>query len=195
MNAMESRQEATAFFNRVQELRKTPMPLIDGETFEQWHAKKTASDYAKLPLTLWIEESAVGDSKPFQFETLNQASAAFRAFTRDNDLGGSGCGRCVIRKGFDRRGPVVAHVSFNGRVWAGAPHEWNNKTALLMDVGQSKSYVITISNKNGVKTHSDKMDFEAVRAWVKKARKSLSFTISEWNGETYMHEVKKERFA
>lgn len=117
----------------LQKEMSKPLPIIDGETYEEWNAKKMARDYAALPLTLWIEESAVGDSEPFVFKTLNEASAAYMAFLTKNDLGGREAGRCVIRKGFDRRAEVVAHVSFNGRVWAGEARNWTPKTELLFE--------------------------------------------------------------
>jgi hypothetical protein len=121
-----------SFYNQVQQLRSKPSPVIDGETFEQWSAKKKVSDYASLPLVVMIEDSALGESEPIKCETLNQASKAFQAFIDENNLGSRDAGRCVIRKGFGRSPEqIVAHVSYNGRVWAGAP--WEERGELLFD--------------------------------------------------------------
>lgn len=65
-------------------------------------------------LTMQVVNSAVGNSEPMAFETLNQASAAYRAFCLENGFGASEAGRCMICQG----GRVVAEVSYNGKVWA-----------------------------------------------------------------------------
>lgn len=69
-------------------------------------------------LTLKIVRSAVGTSQHFPFSTLNEASAKYRAFLSQNDLDMHGAGHCYIYDGKK----IVAHVSFNGKVWAGAKY-------------------------------------------------------------------------
>ena len=111
---------------------KTNLPIIGGETYEEFAVKKAARDYAALPLVVTIEDSALGDSEPIKCETLNQASAAFLAFIQENNLGSRDAGRCVIRKGYGRAPEqIVAHVSYNGKVWAGSVQEWTAETELL----------------------------------------------------------------
>lgn len=66
-------------------------------------------------MTLQVLRSAVGNGPVTPFETLNQASAAYRAFIEQNGFGAREAGACVIRDG----SKVVAHVSYNGKVWAG----------------------------------------------------------------------------
>ena len=63
-----------------------------------------------------IVGSDLGDSEFIPITTLNEASARYRAFIEANNLGGSQAGSCHIYSG----GQIVAHVSYNGRVWAGA---------------------------------------------------------------------------
>jgi len=58
---------------------------------------------------------------------LNDASAAFRAFCCENGLGAREAGNCQIWSG-DK---VVAHVSFNGNIWAGAT--WKRNGDLLFN--------------------------------------------------------------
>lgn len=65
--------------------------------------------------TLQVLRSAVGNSPVTPFETLNQASALYRAFIAKNGFGASEAGECVIRDG----AKVVARISYNGKVWAG----------------------------------------------------------------------------
>lgn len=59
--------------------------------------------------------SAVGSSEAFPVSTLNQASAAYRAFLDSNNLGSREAGRCLIRQGKK----IVAFVGFNGCVFPG----------------------------------------------------------------------------
>jgi hypothetical protein len=75
------------------------------------------------PLTVQILNSVLGNGPVVPCVTLNQASAAYRAFIDQNGLGSSEAGRCVIRQG--RK--VVAHVSYNGKVWPGANYHANTQ--------------------------------------------------------------------
>ncbi len=71
------------------------------------------------PHTLQIRRSAFGSSPRIPFQTLNQASAAYRAFIDKHGIGSSEAGVCVI---LNHAGAIVGHVSYNGRVWLG--EEW-----------------------------------------------------------------------
>ena len=68
-----------------------------------------------------IVGSDLGDSEFIPITTLNEASARYRAFIEANNLGGSQAGSCHIYSG----GQIVAHVSYNGRVWGRpSPRDW-----------------------------------------------------------------------
>lgn len=84
-------------------------------------------------MTFQVLRSAVGKSKEVPFVTLNEASAAYRAFIEENGFGGRDAGICVIKS----EGKVVAHVSYNGKVWAGSPVNWTGATELLFNPYQS----------------------------------------------------------
>jgi len=60
-----------------------------------------------------IVGSAVGNSEFIPMTTLNDASTAFRAFCDANGFGARDAGDCQIWQG-DK---IVAHVSYNGKVW------------------------------------------------------------------------------
>ena len=62
-----------------------------------------------------IVGSDFGDSEFVPITTLNEASARYRAFIIANNLGASQAGQCLIYS----ENQVVAHVSYNGRVWEG----------------------------------------------------------------------------
>lgn len=81
-------------------------------------------------MTLLIVKSAFGPVPPVEVFTLNQASAAFIAFTEHNNLGGNEAGECLLKIG----GKVVAHVSFNGRVWAG--RRWFSGAKPIFEPGE-----------------------------------------------------------
>ena len=73
------------------------------------------------PLTVKIVGSDMGDSPEVPINTLNDASAKYRAFIEENGLGASGAGRCLIMQS----GKVVGRVSYNGKVWEGNTHTPN----------------------------------------------------------------------
>ncbi len=78
--------------------------------------------------------SAVGDSEFIPLETLNQASAAFRAFCDENGFSARDAGDCQIWNG----SKPVAHVSYNGNIWQGCyPYDEGdllfNNTGLVWD--------------------------------------------------------------
>lgn len=62
-----------------------------------------------------IVGSECGNSPEVPIETLNDASAKYRAFIAENGLGASGAGSCYILQ----NKKIVAHVSYNGKVWEG----------------------------------------------------------------------------
>lgn len=78
-------------------------------------------------LKIRITRSIYGDCAPIPFFTLNQASAAYRAFIERHGLGGSEAGQCLIMNG----SKVVANVAYNGRIFEGAPDEWTPSTKQL----------------------------------------------------------------
>jgi hypothetical protein len=57
--------------------------------------------------------------KRFQVATFEQAS---RMFCVARDKSGEGASRTPTPKIVDERGDVIGHVSYNGRVWAGASY-------------------------------------------------------------------------
>jgi hypothetical protein len=85
--------------------------------------------WAMNALTVQIIASAVGSSPVMPFATLNEASEAYRAFLNENDLGSRDAGRCIIRQG----GKVVAHISYNGKVWPG--ERWVAESVPIFDPG------------------------------------------------------------
>lgn len=68
-------------------------------------------------LNLQVIRSAAGKSPMIPIGTLNDASAIYREFIESNGFGASEAGQCLITRGNE----VVAHVSYNGKVWAGKP--------------------------------------------------------------------------
>lgn len=57
-------------------------------------------------------------------------SEAYRRTIDALDLGASRAPRCDI---LDSEGNVVAHCSYNGRIWAGSRHDWQPGSAPLYD--------------------------------------------------------------
>lgn len=70
-------------------------------------------------LTCRITGSDAGSCAPMQCDTLNQASAAYRAFIKENFFGASEAGTCRIYA----NGRQVAYVSYNGKVWSGTHYQ------------------------------------------------------------------------
>ncbi|WP_439398602.1 hypothetical protein ACRQ5Q_14820 [Bradyrhizobium sp. PMVTL-01] len=73
-------------------------------------------------------------TKAVAVATFEQASSRVLAFIKDGNLG-AGCGPSLEPftggKIVDDRGNVIAHVSYNGRVWPGS--EWKPGTKPLHD--------------------------------------------------------------
>lgn len=65
-----------------------------------------------------------------QIDSYAEASELFCA-TRD--AYGEGASRTPTALLVYEDGRVVGHVSYNGRVWAGAPQSWTGDTALFYD--------------------------------------------------------------
>lgn len=74
-----------------------------------------------MNMTIRVVGSGAGSSQHFPIQTLNEASAKYRAFLDAQGLGSREAGRCFIYQS----GKAVAHVSFNGRVWAGRAYKPN----------------------------------------------------------------------
>lgn len=62
--------------------------------------------------------------------SLAEASAMFVEARDKSGLGGSQTPTPMI---YDAEGKLVAHVSYNGRVWAGDPRDWKPGTKPLME--------------------------------------------------------------
>lgn len=86
---------------------------------------------AKPELYCVIVGSAVGNSDFIPLTTLNDASAAFRAFCDENGFGARDAGDCQIWQG----NKIVAHVSYNGKVWEG--ETWTRDAKPIFDPYQS----------------------------------------------------------
>lgn len=59
--------------------------------------------------------------RQFKVQSLGQVSAAYRDLLTKMDLGSSQAPRCLI---VDGAGTIHAHVSYNGRVWAGEVYHY-----------------------------------------------------------------------
>lgn len=84
---------------------------------------------AKPQLYCVIIGSAVGNSEFIPITTVNQASAAFRAFCAENGFGARDAGSCKIYAG----GKQVGYVSYNGRVWEGREADWKSGATPIFD--------------------------------------------------------------
>ncbi len=72
-------------------------------------------------MTMEIQTSPIGPIPRRPVATIEEASRIF-CLIRDRLRGGSSeFGNTLIR---DESGVVVAHVSYNGAVWWGAPENW-----------------------------------------------------------------------
>lgn len=85
----------------------TPLTTLEREQLEMVLDKHS--------MTLHVTKTALGNAPAVEIQTLNQASALYRAFLRRNNLGAREAGQALIK----HQGKVVAHVGFNGTVWAG----------------------------------------------------------------------------
>jgi len=68
--------------------------------------------------------------KRYQVESFKQASEMFCAV---RDKAGEGSSRTPTTLIVDEQGRVVGHVTYNGRVWAGLPTEWQVGTRPIYD--------------------------------------------------------------
>jgi hypothetical protein len=68
--------------------------------------------------------------KRYEVADLEQASRMFCAARDKSGLGMSRISEPLIT---DEHGTVVAYVSYNGRVWAGAPQDWNVDSKPIYD--------------------------------------------------------------
>ena len=68
--------------------------------------------------------------KRYQVETFQQASEVFCAA---RDKSGNGASRTPSPLILDEHGGAIGYVSYNGRVWAGAPQAWLSGTQPLYD--------------------------------------------------------------
>lgn len=72
---------------------------------------------------------AIINGKTFEATTFEQVSRAYRETIEMLGLGASETPRCLITKG----GKVIAHVTYNGRVWPGKPSDWSATLRPLYD--------------------------------------------------------------
>jgi hypothetical protein len=63
-------------------------------------------------------------------ESLTEASAKFCAA---RDTAGTGASETPTPMLYNAAGVLIAHISFNGRVWAGHPREWTPETKPMME--------------------------------------------------------------
>lgn len=79
----------------------------------------------KVPYTM-----AIGKRR-YAVSSLAEASAMFCAA---RDKAGTGASQTPTPMVFDAAtGKLVAHVSYNGRVWAGHPRDWTPRTKPLLE--------------------------------------------------------------
>lgn len=69
--------------------------------------------------------------KRFQVASSEEAS---RMFCAARDRMGEGSSRTPSPKIVDERGDVIGHVSYNGRVWAGASYVADNDSGCKFDI-------------------------------------------------------------
>ena len=79
----------------------------------------------------WNEPVDSGKKQRVTVADLADASKVCRTFIERNDLGGGNWTGGEITKD----GKVVAHVSYNGRVWDGRSKDWTNATTCRHNVG------------------------------------------------------------
>lgn len=70
----------------------------------------------------------IGGAKPAPFASLESTSAAYVAMRDRKGWTMRNAPECAI---LDDQGQPVAHVSYNGRIWAGMPRDWHPDTQLL----------------------------------------------------------------
>ena len=71
-----------------------------------------------------------GCGKPVPFVSFEATSEAYVDFCNCNGLTISSQPGCTI---MNADGKAAAHVSYNGRVWAGGRKEWTPETPMLFD--------------------------------------------------------------
>ncbi len=71
--------------------------------------------------------ATVGNRR-FPVTSWQQVSDAYTAAIDALDIGASKTPPCLI---INRKGRVIAHVSFNGRVWEGTPQDWHPRMTPL----------------------------------------------------------------
>lgn len=77
-----------------------------------------------FPLRLWI------GSDRYDVNSFEEASKTFTDLRDAKDWGSRATPHVIIE---DSTGAIVAHVSYNGRVWGGNAHSWAPGTAPLYD--------------------------------------------------------------
>ena len=70
----------------------------------------------------------IGSAKPVPFVSLEATSAAYAAMRERKGWTMRNAPQCAI---LDDQGQPVAHVSYNGRIWAGMPRDWRSDAAPL----------------------------------------------------------------
>ena len=70
-----------------------------------------------------LQYIAVVGERRFPVQSWQQVSAAYTNAIDALNLGASQAPQCIIKA---RNGRVVAHISYNGKVWRGGPECWQS---------------------------------------------------------------------
>ncbi len=81
-------------------------------------------------MTMEIAATPCGPLRPTAVRTIEEASAIFRAIRDRLEAGSLEMSEALIR---DEMGIIVAHVSYNGRVWWGAPESWTPESKAIFN--------------------------------------------------------------
>lgn len=81
-----------------------------------------------------LELQAVINGKGFPVESWKQVSDAYRRTIEHLGLGASNTPECTI---VTPQGQVVAHCSFNGKIWAGGCWHWTPGSVPIYDPTRS----------------------------------------------------------
>lgn len=82
---------------------------------------------AKAPAAML---TMVVGKRRYSVSSLAEASAMFCAA---RDKAGTGASRTPTPMVYNAAGDLVAHISYNGRVWSGHPRDWTPETKPMME--------------------------------------------------------------
>jgi hypothetical protein len=105
-------------------LRRSSAPALDGIAACATNHPAAGDEGAAAgqPIELAFQAVQIG-ARRFPFSSFEEISRAYRQTIERLGLGASECPPCHI---LDHRGEIAGYVSYNGRVWRGAPHEWQS---------------------------------------------------------------------